>query len=427
MCGFNGGMTNTWVMGGTQTDFARNWTKEGGDFADLFAEIVQGALASSGVAPHDIGVIHVGNAFSQRFTGQGHLGAMAATVEPALWGVPATQHEGACAAGGVAVIAAMADLESGRYDCALVLGAELEKTVPGDEAAAAINAASWVGHEADGVQFVWPHMFSALADEYDRRYGLDGDHLRAIGELNFRNARSNPNAQTRAWTLTPASFSEDDHANPVVDGWLRQQDCSQITDGGAAVVLVSDRFLADHPHLSVRPRARVMGWGHRTVGLPLDRKLAMSADDPYVFPHVRRAVLDSFERAGTEIDRIDGVETHDCFSMSEYMAIDHLGITPPGDAWKAIEAGDLERDGRMPVNASGGLMGLGHPVGATGVRMLLDAFGQVTAQAGDYQIDGAGTMATLNIGGSTSTVVTFVVGDAQQAAASEGGTAWTSS
>ena len=121
-------------------------------------------------------------------------------------------------------------------------------------------------------------------------------------------------------------------------------------------------------------------------------------------------VTDAFRRAGIgDVSGLDGIETHDCFSMSEYMAIDHFGITEPGESWKAVENGELERDGAIPVNPSGGLIGVGHPVGATGVRMLHDAARQVTGQAGDCQVDGARTFATLNIGGSLTTTVSFVV------------------
>ena len=121
-------------------------------------------------------------------------------------------------------------------------------------------------------------------------------------------------------------------------------------------------------------------------------------------------ITDAFRRAGIgDVSGVDGIETHDCFSMSEYMAIDHFGVTEPGESWKAVENGELERDGAFPVNPSGGLIGVGHPVGATGVRMLHDAARQVTGQAGDCQMDGATTFATLNIGGSLTTTVSFVV------------------
>ncbi|GAA0401924.1 acetyl-CoA acetyltransferase [Acrocarpospora corrugata] len=398
---------SVWILGGHQTDFARNWCRDDQEFADLTEAVTAGTLEDAGVDAADIGVIHVGNAFGQLFTRQGQLGGMPATVRPEFWEVPAARHEAACASGGVALLAAMADLESGRYDCALVLGLELERTVSGDDAAGHLGAAAWVGHEGEDARFMWPYMFSALADEYDRRYGLDDAHLRAIAELNFRNARANPNAQTRGWTFTEASFTDDDTLNPIVEGRVRRTDCSQITDGAAGVVLVSERFAAR----TKARKARIQGWGHRTVGLPLAQKLERSAADPYVLPHVRNTILDAFARAGIPgVDALDGIETHDCFTMSEYAAIDHFGITGPGESWKAVENGDLELGGRIPVNPSGGLIGGGHPVGATGVRMVLDASRQVTGRAGAYQVEGARRFGTLNIGGSTTTTVGFVVG-----------------
>lgn len=398
------------LLGGSQTDFAVNWHRDGKGFDALVGAVVGATLAATDIEPAEIGVIHVGNAFGQLFTGQGQLGGMPATVIPELWGIPASRHEAACASGSMALLAAMADLESGRYDCALVLGAELEKTVPGDEAAGYLGAAAWVGHEAQDTKFVWPTMFAELADEYDRRYGLDDTHLRAISELNITNARTNPLAQTRNWIFTPDSFGTDDTANPPVAGRLRRQDCSQMTDGAAAVILVSDRFLARRTDLRPDERAVVSGWGHRTAGLPLAQKLRVAADEPYVFPHVRQTMLDALGRAGLpDIDAVDGIEVHDCFSMSEYMAIDHLGITGPGESWKAVAGGDIARDGRLPVNPGGGLIGGGHPVGATGVRMVLDAYKQVTGKAGAYQVPDAHRFATLNIGGSATTAASFIV------------------
>jgi acetyl-CoA C-acetyltransferase len=131
-----------------------------------------------------------------------------------------------------------------------------------------------------------------------------------------------------------------------------------------------------------------------------------------VWHHVRRAVLDAFTRARISLDDLDGIEVHDCFTPSEYLAIDHIGLTGPGESWKAIENGEIEIGGRLPINPSGGLIGGGHPVGATGVRMLLDAAKQVSGTAGDYQVDGARTFGTLNFGGSTATTVSFVVSGA---------------
>lgn len=403
-----------WVLGGYQSDFARNVTKEGTGVDGLVAEVTRETLADARVDATRVGVVHVGNAFGPLLTGQSHLGAMPATVDDDLWGLPSSRHEAACASGSVAIMAAMADLESGRYDVALVVGVEVERCVPGDVASAHLGAASWIGHEGSP-RFVWPAAFSDLADEYDRRYGIDDAHLHAIAERNMANARANPLAQTRTWRFTDESFSGDEQANPVVEGRTRRHDCSQITDGGAGVVLASDRALRSDPSL-LRPghAARLLGWGHRTVGLPLARKLERSADDTHVLPHVRDTFRDALDRAGLDsVDDVGGVEVHDCFAMSEYMAIDHLGITAPGDSWKAVEDGTIARDGRVPVNPSGGLIGGGHPVGATGVRMVVDASRQVTDRSGATQVEGATRFATLNIGGSTATTCAFVLAAAE--------------
>jgi acetyl-CoA C-acetyltransferase len=156
---------------------------------------------------------------------------------------------------------------------------------------------------------------------------------------------------------------------------------------------------------------RLKGWGHRTAPLTFDDKVAESRDHEYVLPHTRRAITDAYRRAGlADCWALDGIETHDCFTTSEYMAIDHFGLTRPGESWKAVEEGVIALDGKLPINPSGGLIGCGHPVGATGVRQLLDAYLQTTGQAGAYQVEGARTFATLNIGGSGTTSCVFIVG-----------------
>jgi acetyl-CoA C-acetyltransferase len=399
-------MTGVWILGGHQTDFARNLTREGVDFAGLTAEVVEHTLAQARIDPADVEVVHVANAFGEMFAAQGHLGAMPATVHDGLWDTPATRHEAACASGSVATLAAMADLRAGNYQVALVVGVELERSVPGDVGAANLGAAAWTGHEGQDCRYLWPHMFSLVADEYDRRYGLDEQHLRAIAARNFANARANPLAQTRDWVI-PDPITADDATNPVTEGRIRRLDCSQMTDGGAGIVLVTDQWLRDHP--TARPLGHIEGWGHRTVGLGLQQKLTRSADDEYVMPHVRSAVQDALTRAHARLDDLDGFEVHDCFTPSEYLAIDHIGLTGPGESWKAVEAGDIAIGGRLPINPSGGLIGGGHPVGASGIRMLLDAAKQVSGTAGGYQVEGARRFGTLNFGGSTATTVSFVI------------------
>jgi acetyl-CoA C-acetyltransferase len=406
--------TPVYILGGHQTDFAKAWSRHGQDLSHMVDEATRGALADARVDAAQVQSIHVGNAFGEIQRRQAHLGSMVAQVVPELWGVPAMRHEGACASASLAVLAAMAEIEAGRYDCVLVVGAEELKNLPGDESSANQNAAAWQGHEDIDCRFMWPAAFGLVAQEYERRHGLDRRFLNRISEINYGNARRNPNAQTRKWQFEPGAFSDDDALNPLIEPGTRRQDCGQITDGAAALLLAGPRFAAAHAArtgLRLEQLPRILGWGHHNAPLRLKDKLAYSAGAEFVFPHVRQTIVDAFGRAGLAgADALDGIETHDCFTATEYMAIDHFGLTPPGQSWRAVEDGTIEFGGRLPVNPSGGLIGGGHPVGATGARMLLDAARQVCGSAGDYQVPGAKTFATLNIGGSCATVCSFVVG-----------------
>jgi len=394
-------------LGGAQTDFARNLAREGTELADIVRAVTLAAAEDAKIPLSAIQTIHMGNAFGELFTGQGQMGALPATMIPELRGVPSARHEGACASGRLALLAAAAEIEAGRYDCVLVVGAEQERNVPGDVAARHLGSAAWTGHEGKDARHMWPHMFSRITEELRKSSVLAPTraHLRAIAEKNFANAKKNPNAQTRGWTFPAGAFDDDDDKNPVVEGTVRRQDCGQVTDGAAAVILASSSFVET---LAAKP-PRILGWGHRSSSLSLDHKLAARGE--YLLPHMRQAIVDAYRRANVEgpFD-LDGIETHDCFTVTEYLALDHLGITKPGEAFRAIEDRTCERGGKLPVNPSGGLIGGGHPVGATGVRMALDACRQLQGRAGDMQIENARRFGTLNIGGSTTTVVSFIWG-----------------
>ena len=402
-----------YILGGWQSDFSANWSRDGVDLAQAFSTAVHEGLAAAALDAGEVETGHVGNFTAELFAGQGLLGGFFGMADPAFDGLPTARHEAACASGSVAILAATAELEAGRYDLACVLGIEQMRNVPGKVAAEHLGSAAWSGQEYGDVDFVWPAVFSDLAEEYDRRHGLRYEHLMRIAQTNFANARRNPNAQTRDYRFSPESFTADDDANPVVQGRTRKMDCGQVTDGSAVVFLASPARAADYAAkrgIPLESLARIEGWGHRSAPISHARKLADSAGQRYVFPQVRRAIEDARTRAGiTDIAQLDAVETHDCFTITEYMAIDHLGLTEPGHAWEAIEDGSIEPGGRLPVNPSGGLIGCGHPVGATGVRMLLDAAKQVTGTAGDYQVEDARRVQTLNIGGSTTTTVSFIV------------------
>jgi acetyl-CoA C-acetyltransferase len=395
------------ILGGAQSDFARNWAREGKHLSEVMGETLREAIVRAEITPRDVGVAHVGNFAAELYAKQGQLGAFVLEADPLLNGLPTSRHEAACASGSIAILTAMADLEAGRYDLAAVIGIEQMKTVDSATGGDFLGTAGWYERECKGKDYPFPRLFGRLGDEYDRRFGLKDEHLARISAINFANARRNPMAQTRNWEPSPK-------LEQPVAGRLKVRDCSQVTDGAAVVLLGSERFVTEYARRHGRPLetlARILGWGHHPARIEFDAKIAESRDNPFVLPHTRAAIVDAFTRAGIgSVFELSGIETHDCFTTSEYMAIDHFGITAPGESWKAIEEGVIEMGGKMPINPSGGLIGAGHPVGATGVRQLLDAARQVTGEAGAYQVENARRFGVLNIGGSGTTSCAFVVG-----------------
>ena len=403
-----------YVLGGYQTDFSRNWTKENKHVVAMMREAVMGGIEATALDPKEVETIHVGNFAAELYSMQGHLGALALEADPVFSGLPTARHEAACASGSIAILAASAEIEAGRYDSALVVGVEQMKTVDPKTGGDYLGTAAWYEREAKGVEFPFPKLFGRLGDEYDKRFGLKDEHLAHISAVNYSNAKRNPNAQTRTWYMTEDHACANDKFNSLIGGRIKVSDCSQVTDGGVALFLASEKKAAEYAKrrgLKLESIPRILGWGHHTAPIEFSTKVAESKDNPYVLPHTRQTILDAFKRAGiADVWQVQGIETHDCFTTSEYMAIDHFGITKPGESWKAVEDGTIELGKRLPINPSGGLIGAGHPVGATGCRQVLDAYKQVTNTAGDYQITGAKRMATLNIGGSGTTSVCFVVG-----------------
>ncbi len=403
-----------YVLGGAQTDFARNWSKEGKHFVAMMREATLAALEATKIEPREVETAHVGNFAAELYAKQGHIGAFFVEIDPTFSGLPTSRHEAACASGSIALIAASAEIEAARYDLACVVGVEQMKTVDSTTGGDYLGTAAWYEREAKGIEFQFPKLFGRLGDEYYKRYGLKDEHLAHISAVNYSNAKRNPNAQTRNWFMSESHAQHESKFNMVIGGRIKVSDCSQVTDGSVAIFLASEKFASawakrNGKQLSDIPR--ILGWGHHTAPLEFDTKVAESRDNAYVLPHTRQAIVDAFKRAeiGSAAE-LSGIETHDCFTTSEYMAIDHFGITKPGESWKAVEEGVIELGGKLPINPSGGLIGAGHPVGATGVRQMLDCHRQITHSAGDYQVENAKKFAMLNIGGSGTTSCVFIVG-----------------
>lgn len=407
--------SKTYILGGAQTDFTINWYRQGQNIYDLLKTGFEKAITQTKLNPQDIQCAHVGNFVGELFNNQGHLGGLLTSVHPALEGIPATRHEAACASGSMALLAAMQAIEAGWYDLICVAGIEMMRNVDGTTAANYLGAAAWVGQEAQEAQYPWVALFSDITEYYQEKFGVNEKHLATIAKNNYANARNNPHAQTRRWELDALAFSNDATHNPIIEGCMRKSDCSRITDGSAVVFLASEvyaRKYAQQQGIPLTSIPVIKGWGHRTAPMLLKDKLtAKVSSGAYPFPHLQKTIQDALQRAQiASAHDLDVIETHDCFTISEYVALEHFGLTAPGEAWKIIEDDTIAFQGKLPVNPSGGLIGAGHPVGATGVRMLLDAYKQVAGKAGNYQVENAQNVGILNIGGSLTTMASFVVG-----------------
>jgi acetyl-CoA C-acetyltransferase len=414
-----------YVIGGSQTDFQRNWSKEGKTFIAMMKEVVEDALINVNLSLEEIESLNkknkigifVGNFDGEQYINQGHLGAFLTEISPSFYGVPSARYEAACASGSVAIDAASSKIKTGDYDVAIVLGIELMKTVNSTIGGDFLGTAAYYQKEAKGISFPFPKLFGQLADVYIKKYSLNEKRylncLAEISTINYNNAKRNPNAQTRSWFMNKEHANNRDTKNNIlVGGKLAITDCSQITDGAAVVILSSKKYLQDYKKkrkLTNKDFSEITGWGHRVAPVQFLEKVKESHNQSFVLPWTRQSVLDALKRANLKEREIDVYETHDCFTLSEYAAISAFGLTKPGEEYKAIENGLICFNGNKPINPSGGLIGCGHPVGATGVRMLLDLHKQITNTASSYQIKKANNAMMLNIGGSATTNFVFIV------------------
>lgn len=415
-------MKDVYVLGGAQTDFERNWNKEGKNVLALLKEVVDDAFKKTKIKEKEIVelnkankvAIFIGNFAAEYYVNQGHLGPLMTEVNKCFYGVPSARYEAACASSSVALDAAITKIKSNEYDLAIVIGWELMKTVDSKTGGDYLGRAALYEVEAKEIDFPFPKLFGKLADETIKKYNLDEEQykksLSMISEINYENAKRNPNAQTRKWFMNQkqANF-RGNKTNETVGNLLAISDCSQVTDGAACIILSSEDYIKDSKR-NIDDYPIVKGYGHRVAPYVFENKIEESKDNEYILPWTRQAVLDAYRRANLTVDDIDVFETHDCFTSSEYMAISAFGVTKPGKEYEAIEKGIISFNGEKPINPSGGLIGCGHPVGASGARMFLDLYKQVTNNAGKYQIKNVKNAMMLNLGGSATTNYCFIIG-----------------
>lgn len=270
---------------------------------------------------------------------------------------------------------------------ALVVGAEKMTAVSGAEVTRALGSASYVKEEA-AMGMTFPGIFASLANDYFARYGDHSATLARIAAKNHRNGVDNPWAQMRK--EVPFEFCNTvSDKNPLIAAPLRKTDCSLVSDGAAAMLLVDDALLPRFAR-GVRFRAR------KQVNdfLPLSRR------DPVAFLGPQRAWREALALAGCTVNDLSLAEVHDCFTMAELLCYEAMGLAPAGQGRRVIDDGTVYADGRLPVNRSGGLKAKGHPIGATGVSMHVLASMQLCGEAGAMQIPGASLAGVFNMGGS---------------------------
>jgi len=359
--------------------------REEPDVEALIATVAAEALVNAGVEPRDVGAVHVG-VFNAGFAKQDFFSSLVLQAVPELRFVPATRHENACATGAAAVHAAIADIASGRARIALVVGAEKMTHAAPAQIADSLLAASY-RREEDQVEAGFAGIFGRLAHLYFQRYGDASDALAAIAAKNHRNGVANPYAQMRK-DLGFAFCRHASEKNPVVAGPLKRTDCSLVSDGAAALVL-ADEGTARTMRRAIAFRAAVQ----------VNDFLPMSRRDPIAFEGCARAWAKAHETAGTRLEDLSLVETHDCFTIAELIEYEAMGLAARGEGSRVALDGTTAPGGRLPVNPSGGLKAKGHPIGATGVSMHVLAAMQVAGEAGDMQVPGATLAGVFNMGG----------------------------
>jgi acetyl-CoA C-acetyltransferase len=356
------------------------------DTETLMAEVSNSALDHAGITGKDVDGIYVG-VMNSGFQKQDFQGALVALANPDLAYVPATRLENACATGSAALYTAMDFIESGRGRVALVVGAEKMTTRPTPEIGDILLNASYRKEEAD-IKGGFAGVFGQIAGEYFSRYGDKSHELAMIAAKNHHNGVSNPYAQIRK-DLGVEFCDQVSEKNPYVAEPLRRTDCSLVSDGAAAIVL-ADADYAAQLQRAIGFRAR----RHVNDIMPLSRR------DPIAFEGASRAWKQALEAAGVSLDDLSLVETHDCFTIAELIEYEAMGLAKRGEGYKVVREGITQKDGRLPVNPSGGLKSKGHPVGATGVSMHVMACMQLTGTAGDMQIPGATMAGVFNMGGA---------------------------
>jgi acetyl-CoA C-acetyltransferase len=374
-----------YVAGASVTKFGELW---GTSPRVITREAFDKAIKDSGINKNQIDALFVGNMLSGILGGQEHLGALFAE-ELELFNIPAFHIEGACASGGLAVHTAVNSILSGQYRTVVVLGVEKMTDYKPEVISTALMGAGSDEERSAGATF--PGLYAILARAYMAKYKITEKELAAVSVKNHFHASLNPNAQFQN-VLTIDNVIK----SALVSDPLRLLECSPVTDGASALVITS-----------IKPKnaIEILASEVATDTLGLSQRESLTE-----LKATQIASQKAYKKSGLNPKDIDVAEVHDCFSIAEILALEDLGFFAKGKAGSAILKGEvtLGVSKHLVVNTSGGLKGAGHPVGATGVKQIVEIFDQLKGRAGKRQVKGATIGLTQNVGGSGATTVVHI-------------------
>lgn len=407
------------ILGGAHTPFIGKfhpefiWKKhpdfgkrDNPTLSEYISIIVEKALAETGLEAAQIEKGVVGNFAGELFSSQGHLGAVAAGAHPDLEGKPFFRVEGACASGGLAILSAIESIQAG-YDIVIALGAEVQTTESAKVGADYLARAADYASQRAIDPFTFPCLFARRAKAYRTAFKLSEEELAHISVKAYSNANKNPFAHMRAvqMTLENAAVASDSNprflSNPEYQEFLKVSDCSQVSDGASAVILVSEA--------AVKKLGRDRSSLVEIVACELAAGAIAGPKDLLELSTSKTAAKRAYQKALITPQQVQVAEVHDCFSITELMLYEALGFAEQGHGRELLLAGGTQIDGKIPVNTGGGLIGFGHPVGATGIKQALEIYRQMKGRCGDYQVPNTPSIGlSANIGGDDRTAVISV-------------------
>jgi len=396
---------NTISLGTGRKEFNPKKARPG--LEEYIQEAGRGVLAQVGGGKNvDEGIIS--NFMAARFNKQGNLAALIPSVDPDLRWKPCTRVEGACGSGGLGLTTAVKSVLAGTAEVVLTIGVEVQNTVKAIYGADILAGAGWYrGERKTGHAYFFPSLFSDRAGAYFEKFGRD--KTRQAFARWYRNAVENARLcetaqefQNTCEDLEALGLTE---PNPrtFVDH-LNVYDCSKVSDGAAGIAVLSEEGL-DRCGISKKDAVEVLGWGQ------VEADLTVPPADLTELETSKRAVQQALGAAGVGLDEIGIVECHDCFTISGLLSVEAIGFAGHGQGADYILEGKTSRQGEVPFNTSGGLIGWGHPTGGTGVRQAVTAWQQLTGKAGKWQVELSSkrpSALSVNMGGNDKTVVAVV-------------------